>query len=104
MDVQTLLADLASRFNAAAAAGMQEVFQYHIEDEEPCHHIIADDSCELVSGEYDDPSVILSMDKQTLSEIISGDTDGMQAFMENRIRVEGDVMLAGRLGELFPIY
>ena len=103
MTMQALLTDLTARFNASAAADMDEVFQYHIEGQEDFHHVIADGNCQLCSGEHDDPSISFSMDGQTLSEIVSGETDGMQAFMENRVRVEGDMMLASRLNELFPM-
>ncbi len=103
MDMQALLADLSTRFNPSAAADMAEVFQYHIDGEGDYHHVIADGGCELIRGEHDEPSISFRMDGQTLADIVSGETDGMQAFMENRVRVEGDMMLAGRLTELFPL-
>ena len=34
--------------------------------------------------------------------VISGETDGMQAFMAGKLRAEGDMMLALKLSELFP--
>ncbi len=42
------------------------------------------------------------MDTDTLAGIASGETDGMQAFMGGKLRAEGDMMLATRLGDLFP--
>ena len=42
------------------------------------------------------------MNSETLAGIVSGDTDGMMAFMSGQLRVEGDMMLATKLGELFP--
>ena len=33
---------------------------------------------------------------------LSGETDGMQAFMGGKLRVEGDMMLSMKLSELFP--
>ena len=35
-------------------------------------------------------------------KIVSGETDGMQAFMGGKLRAEGDMMLAMKLSELFP--
>ena len=55
----------------------------------------------LIASEHDDPSVTLSMDAETLQEVMSGETDGMQAFMAGQLRAEGDMMLATKLGELF---
>ena len=39
---------------------------------------------------------------ETMKGIVSGDTDGMQAFMGGKLRVEGDMMLSMKLSELFP--
>ena len=35
--------------------------------------------------------------------IATGETDGMQAFMGGKLRTEGDMMLAMKLSELFPV-
>ncbi len=43
------------------------------------------------------------MDTATLAAVMSGETDGMQAFMEGKLRAEGEMMLALKLGELFPV-
>ena len=33
--------------------------------------------------------------------VLSGELNGMQAFMTGKLRAEGDMMLAAKLGELF---
>jgi len=43
------------------------------------------------------------MASDTLEEVMSGETDGMQAFMTGRIRADGDIMLATRLTSIFPV-
>ena len=45
----------------------------------------------------------LVMDGDTLKDIVSGETDGMQAFMGGKLRAEGDMMLAMKLSDLFPV-
>ena len=102
-DLNKIFDEMKSRFNSEAAAGMDVVFQYQIDEGEPYHVIIADESCVVAQGEHDEPSVTLSMDTQTLQEVVSGETDGMQAFMTGRIRADGDIMLATRLTALFPV-
>ena len=87
---------------ADAAAGVDEIFQFDIDDEY-WHTVIADDACQIVEGEHDDPSVTLSMDAETLQEVMSGETDGMQAFMAGRIKATGNMMLATQLTSLFPV-
>ena len=59
-------------------------------------------SSRIAQGEAADPNVTLIMDKETLVGVMTGETDGMQAFMGGKLRAEGDMMLALKLGELFP--
>lgn len=101
-DLSNLFEEMKNRFNSAAAAGLDVVFQYQIDDGQPYHVSVVDGECVVVQGEHVDPSVTLSMDTQTFKEVVSGETDGMQAFMAGRIRADGDIMLATRLAALFP--
>ena len=91
-----------AKFNPAAAAGLDLVFQFNIEDADTYHLIVKDGACEVAQGEAADPSVTLIMNGETLQGIVSGDLDGMMAFMSGQLKVEGDMMLATKLGELFP--
>jgi len=93
---------MQSKFNADAAAGLDLIFQFNIEDGDTYHLIVKDGACELGQGENDDANVTLIMNTDTLEGIVAGETDGMQAFMSGQLRVEGDMMLATKLGELFP--
>ncbi len=94
---------LISHFDASAAADMDETFQYHLGDGESYYLRIADGQCTLHEGELEEPSVTLKLDPATMLEILDGETDGMQAFMAGRVVAEGNIMLAPRLAELFPV-
>lgn len=94
---------MLSRFSPSAAGDMDEVFQYHIEDGGDYYLVIQQQGCELGTGEHDEPSVSLTLDSETLAEIMNGETDGMQAFMAGRIKAGGNMMLATRLTDLFPV-
>ncbi|AHF67391.1 MULTISPECIES: SCP2 sterol-binding domain-containing protein [Pseudomonas] len=98
--VQTMKA----KFNPSAAAGLDLVFGFNITDEGKHYALIVKDStCELQEGENPDANVTLIMDSETLKGIVSGETDGMQAFMGGKLRAEGDMMLAMKLSDLFPV-
>ena len=101
-DLSSIFEEMKGRFNSEAAAGLDAVFQYQLDDGEPYYVAINDGTCDVAQGEHDEPSVTLSMDSATLQEVLSGETDGMQAFMTGRIRADGDIMLATRLTALFP--
>ncbi len=92
-----------SKFDAAAAAGLDLIFQFNIEDGDNYHLTIKDGTCAVAQGDNDDANVTLIMDSETFKGIASGETDGMQAFMAGQLRAEGDMMLAMKLSELFPV-
>ncbi|MBZ2167965.1 MULTISPECIES: SCP2 sterol-binding domain-containing protein [Marinobacter] len=103
MSVAQVFEQLEQNFNADAAQGLDLVFQFDVEDDKTYHIVINDGSCNVQEGEHDDPSVTLIMSSETLHGIVSGETDGMQAFMAGQLRAEGDMMLATKLGELFKM-
>jgi len=102
-DINAIIEGLKDKFNAEAASGMDEVFQFSIEDGDNYHITIKDGGCTIAQGEHDEPSVTLIMDQETLKDVLTGEQDGMQAFMAGKLRAEGDMMLATQLSALFPV-
>jgi putative sterol carrier protein len=101
-DINALFSQMEQQFDATAAVGVEAVFQYQLDDAGPWFVAIADGNCTITEGENASPTVTLSMDSQTLSEIMSGELDGMSAFMGGRVRADGDIMVATQLAKLFP--
>ena len=93
---------MQSKFNPSAAAGLDLVFPFNITDAETYYLVVTAGTCDLQQGESSDANVTLIMDSETMQGIVSGETDGMQAFMGGKLRAEGDMMLALKLSELFP--
>lgn len=98
-----IIKTLTSKFNASAAAGLDLVFQFNIEDAENYSLTVKDGTCDVQAGENANANVTLIMDSETFKGIATGETDGMQAFMGGKLRAEGDMMLAMKLSELFPV-
>ncbi|MBR2512713.1 MAG: SCP2 sterol-binding domain-containing protein [Halomonas sp.] len=96
------LEKLQARFNPEAAKGMNEVFQFHFTDAGSHYLNIQDGTLDAQEGEHDDPSVSLTMSTDTLKGIMSGDVNGMTAFMTGKLKATGNVMLATKLTTLFP--
>ena len=94
---------MLQRFNPAASGALDAVFQYQVEDEGAYHLIVKESTCTLETGEHAAPTVSLTLSEETLADILAGETDGMQAFMSGQLKATGDLMLATRLPELFPI-
>ena len=101
-DVAKAVEAMKAKFNPAAAAGLDLVFGFRIDESKHFSLVVKDSTCELLEGENPDAQVTLVMDAETLEGIVDGSTDGMQAFMGGKLRTEGDMMLAMKLSELFP--
>lgn len=101
--VADIVKSMQSKFNAGAAAGLDLVFQFNIEDGDNHYVVVKDGTCDVQQGDSANPNVTLIMNTDTLVGIMTGETDGMQAFMGGKLRAEGDMMLAMKLGELFPV-
>lgn len=101
-NLQEQFSKFESRFNAEAAADVEEVFQFDVDGQ--LFHIDVDNgTCKMAEGEHDDPSVTLRLSEDTLRALMAGDTNGMQAFMAGELRVEGNMMLATQLSSLFDL-
>jgi putative sterol carrier protein len=101
--VDEIVKKMQAKFNPSAASGLDLVYQFNIDDGDNYYLAIKDKTCDLQKGDAPDPSVTLSTDSETLKGIMSGETDGMQAFMSGKLRAEGNIMLATKLGELFSL-
>lgn len=101
-DVANVVETMKAKFNPAAAAGLDVVFGFRIDESKHFSLIVKDGTCDLKEGENPDANVTLVTDSETMAGIVSGETDGMQAFMGGKLRVEGDMMLSMKLSELFP--
>lgn len=99
--VERVIEKLPSRFVAANAEDFSAVFQFLIEDGSDFYIQIKDSTCNVDHGEHPDPNITLIMDSETVVDVVTGETDGMSAFLKGRLRAEGNVMLATKLGKLF---
>ena len=99
--VQDIFDEMPSRFDAAASAGQHLVFQFDITDGETYYVEIDDGTCNVVKGASDDPSVTMITDSVSFVGIMTGELDGMQAFMTGKVRTEGNMMLATKLNDFF---
>ncbi len=99
--VDQIINKFPSRFVAEKAVDFNAVFQFELEDGTDFYLAIADQQCQAIKGEHDDPNITLIMNAATMIEVVNGELDGMSAFMQGRLRAEGNLLLAPKLGELF---
>jgi putative sterol carrier protein len=90
-------------FNPDAAKGMDAVFQLDITGDGGGNWTAAinDGTCRIEEGSHANPSVRLTMSVDTWLAMVNRKINGMQAFMSGQLKVNGDIMLAQRLEQLF---
>ena len=101
ISVQQIITKLPKRFNPDQAQGLTATFQFQLSDAEPFYISIDKQQCNGVSGTHGDPDITLHLDEATLIRVVTGQQDGMSAYLKGQLRAEGNVMLATRLGKLF---
>jgi putative sterol carrier protein len=99
MDAITLLQKLPAAFQPAAAAGTSAVVQFNCST--PYFATIADGRCTVTAGSSPDANVTLTIGDEDLVALLTGELSGMSAFMTGKLQLEGDIMLAQRIGSFF---
>jgi putative sterol carrier protein len=65
--------------------------------------IIKDKTCTYEKREPADARVTLGMSVPDYLRLISGDLDGMQAFMQGKLKLQGDMMFAQQIQTMFGV-
>jgi putative sterol carrier protein len=104
-DVKEIFTRMPEAFNPSAAQGLDVVFQYEITGDNggSWHVVVKDGKCEVNEGTHASPNVTLTMSAETWLQIVNKETNGMQAFMSGNLKASGDIMLAQRIEQLFPL-
>jgi putative sterol carrier protein len=103
------LSDFINRMSAAfipeKAAGIDATIQIKLSGAQPGEYFITikDSQCSVKPGIADSPKLTAAADGGDLIKIFSGQLDGMQAFMQGKIRITGDMSLALKLLQLFKM-
>jgi putative sterol carrier protein len=99
MSVKELIRKMPSALNQDATANVQTVIQYRIS--EPMYLVIDNGQCTVHEGVAPAPDLALTMTDEHMIALITGELNGVAAFMSGKLKVEGDIMLAQRLQGFF---
>ncbi|MFN2216280.1 MAG: SCP2 sterol-binding domain-containing protein [Anaerolineales bacterium] len=64
---------------------------------------IKDGACTTEQGVSENPKMTLTADSSDYVKIFTGELDGMQAFMQGKLKLAGDLNLAMKLTQMFKI-
>ncbi len=101
ISVSQVIDKFASRFCPENAVGVTTCYQFILDDADDFYLDIADQQCQALRGEHDDPDITLITNSETFIRIVNGETDGMSAYLKGSLRAEGNIMLATKLSKLF---
>jgi putative sterol carrier protein len=105
MILQELFEAMPGRFNAAAAAGLNKTLQFRITGEEPGVWTIriADSAAHLIQDAVENPDVTFTVDGKDWQAMEAGKLNTMNAFMAGKLKVTGDMGLAIKVPQIFPL-
>lgn len=101
--IKNVMARLPEVFLSEKAVGIHSVVQFHLTGQESGDWVITiqDGACKAEERIVENPNLRFEADSQDLLEIITGKGDAMRAFMQGKIRLNGDIGLALKLINLF---
>lgn len=99
MSAIDLLKKLPAAFNADEAAGTECTIQFNTS--KPAYVSVKGGACTLTEGTADNADVTLTMEDDDLIALLKGELNGMTAFMTGKLQLDGDMMLAQRIGTMF---
>ncbi len=101
-DLNQAIEVLEQRFNPAMAGDLSAVFQFQV-DGELAHLEIANQQCQLHSGQHANPSVTLTLSSDTLKALLNGEISGFQAFLSGQLQFSGNIQLLSQIKPLFNL-
>ncbi len=102
-NLQTLMQQAVNAFQPQKAAGVDAKIQFHITGNQGGDWVasIQNQKLSVDPGTTPNPNLTLSADTQDLLNMYSGKLNPMQAFMQGKVQIKGDMGLAMRLMDMF---
>ena len=105
LTVADLMEKMPGAFIPEKAQGLDAVIQFKFTGAEAgdWYAIIKDGKVDVERGVHPSPKMTLTADSADYVKIFTGELDGMQAFMQGKIKLAGDLNLAMKLMQMFKI-
>lgn len=105
MTCSELFESLPGRFNAAAAQGLTKTLQWNITGDDPgvWAFQIVDGVGTLIPGGVEKPDATFTTSSKVWIDIAEGKLDSTKAFMTGKLKVSGDLTLAIKVPQFFPV-
>jgi len=105
LTVTELMEKMPGAFIPEKAQGVDATIQFNFTGAEAggWNATIKDDKVDVARGTHPSPKMTLTADSSDYVKIFTGELDGMQAFMQGKIKLAGDLNLAMKLMQMFKI-
>ena len=105
LTIETLMSKMPAAFLPEKAPGLDAAIQFKFSGAEPGDWFatIKDGKCTVEKGTHASPKMTLTADSADYVKIFTGELDGMQAFMQGKLKLAGDLNLAMKLMTMFKI-
>jgi putative sterol carrier protein len=105
MTVAETFETMVSLFNPSAAGSLNKTFQWNVTGEEAGKYAlkVANGTCELINGGVEKADVTFTIADKDWLAIAEGKLDAMNAFATGKLKLSGDMMLAMKVQQLFPV-
>ena len=103
--ISDFMSRMTTAFVAEKAAGVDATIQLNLTGDHAgeWNLVIKNSQCTLAQGTVPAPKLTLTADSDNLIKIFTGQLDGMQAFMQGKLKLAGDMSLAMKLMNLFKM-
>jgi putative sterol carrier protein len=107
LTIKELMEKMPGAFIPEKAIGVDAVVHFKFTGDEPgeWNAVIKDGACAVAQGiPHFKPTMTLTSDSGDYVKIFTGELDGMQAFMQGKIKLAGDLNLAMKLMQMFKTH
>lgn len=87
------------------ASDMDAVIQFNFSGEEASDWIVTikDGACAVEEGVHESPTMTFAADSQDYKDIVAGKINAMNAFMQGKVKLQGNMNLAMKFSEIFKL-
>ncbi len=103
MKAADVFAQVTDAFDPVKAGKLNAVFQFNLtgDDGGDWYITVVNQTCSVAEGSAPSPKVTVRMDADDFVKMVNGELQPVVAFMQGKVRLEGDMNLAIKVQELF---
>lgn len=103
--IEELFEKLPGAFIPEKAGDMDAVIQFVLTGEEASdwYVLIKDGKVKVEKGKNEAPTMTLTADSQDYKDIVTGRMQPMNAFMQGKVKLQGNLNLAMKFAEIFKL-